>query len=171
MEMRYRMNDIDLARSATNLGADACARLATIENQFRNFFRDTLRDSAISIASVAAHLNMGERNLQRILAGKYRLTATMLVDLAQVLEIDMGRAWVAIALFGDLRHYDDPILVVAVDLIGPLVDSIRRDLQTPLEPLHPKATTQLSQWIADTVIEHQRQLCARREALEIHRQI
>lgn len=160
----------ELATCDAEAVRDCYPSSAVIEDEFRRFFRDALKGSPTTLGNVAKLLNMGERNLQRILTGKYRLTTATLTELGQILEIDMGRAWLAIALFGDLKLYDDPTLIIAVDLIEPLVRNIRQDLPYPLEPLHPKATMQLSNWIAATVIENQRQLFARREELEIHRQ-
>lgn len=142
-----------------------------VDSQFRLLLREALKDSPLTIDEVAKQLSMGERNLQRILAGKYRLATAVLVDICNIVGIDRCRASVAIEQFGDWKSYFDPTVNIAVDLIKPVVDNINAATLNSLEPLHPKAIYQLSNWIAETVISHQTQLCERREGLEVSRRL
>lgn len=142
-----------------------------VEDQFRELFQTELAKSAHTVESVARQLGMTGRNLQRILNGQQKLTAGMLVDIGNALAIDKTRAAVAVERFSDWRAYYDATLIIAVDLLKPVVETVNQLTTTPLDPLHPKAIEQLSTWIAETVIKHQHQVCARREELELTRQI
>lgn len=123
-----------------------------VEDQFRELFQAELAKSAHTIESVARQLGMTGRNLQRILNGQQKLTAGMLVDIGNALAIDKTRATVAVERFSDWRAYYDATLIIAVDLLKPVVETVNQLTTTPLDPLHPKAIEQLSTWIAETVI-------------------
>lgn len=142
-----------------------------VEDQYRQLFREALKRSSFSLEGLARELDMGERNLQRILSGKYQLKTTVMFAICMVLGIDKSRACIAIERFGNWEFYDDPGVMIAVDLIRPVVENINNATSNSLEPLHPKATVQLSNWIAETVITHQSQVCARREDIEVTRQL
>ena len=138
--------------------------------QFRELFQAELARSPGTLESTARCLGMTARNLQRILNGQQKLTASMLVDFGNVLALDKSRATMAIERFSDWRAYYDPTMIIAVDLLKPVVEKIHELTTTSMEPLHPKAVEQLSRWIAEIVIKHQLQICARREELELIRQ-
>lgn len=139
--------------------------------QFRELFQAEMARSPETLESTARCLGMTGRNLQRILTGQQKLTASLLVDFGNVLSLDKSRATMAIERFADWRAYYDPTVIIAVDLLKPVVEMIHALTTTALEPLHPKAVEQLSRWIAEIIIKHQLQICARREALELTYQL
>lgn len=150
-------------------GAPRQLTSAEVEAQFRALFQSEIVKSTHTAASMSRQLGMTARNLRRILNGEQKLCAAMLVDIGQVLGIDIMRATIAIARFGDWRAYGDATLIIAVDLLKPVVQMVNEQATISLEPLHPKAIGQLSRWIAETVIKHQLELCARREELDLGR--
>lgn len=143
---------------------------AQVEDEFRKLFQHVLANSPKSLASVADALGMTPRNLRRLLGGHHKLTTQILVELGNVLGIDKTRAVVASERFKDWQTYNDPTLIIAVDLLKPVVDTINDSSRHPLEPLHPKAVEQLAKWIAQTVVEHQARISARREQMELRNQ-
>ena len=81
--------------------------------------------------------------------------------------IDIPRACLAIATFGDWQRYYDPAVTNAVKLVPYVVDLISEGDATPVEPLHEKAIQQLAKWIADMIIKHQAEVMQRREYLAL----
>ncbi len=137
-----------------------------VEEHFRQLFQNEMTRSAQSVETVAKKLGMTRRKFQRIIYGQTKITAANLVEIGDALAIDKSRATIAVERFQDWRCYYDPALMIAVDLIKPVVEMINHLSTTSLEPLHPKAAEQLSKRVAETVIKHQIQLCARREKLD-----
>ena len=137
-----------------------------VDEQFRQLFQKHLLQSDLTLPTVADRLGMSPRNLQRILSGAQKMTTQLLVDFGNALEIDKTRAVVAIERFQDWRTYYDPTLIMAVDLLRPVVEMVNRQSTKALEPLHPKAIQQLAGWISETVIRHHEEVSAFREDIK-----
>lgn len=138
-----------------------------VEAQFRMLFQEVVANSPTTVGEYAARLGINTRKFQRLLYGQTPLSIQMLVAIGNALELDKTRAVIAIERFADWRAYYDPTVIVAVDLIKPVVDLLNSVPNALMEPLHPKATQQLAKWIVDTVLEHQAKVWQRRQDLEL----
>ena len=158
--------DAEISSSGGALAADtAVERLSweRVEEQFRQLFQNHLLQSRQSVPLVAARLGMSARNLHRILSGAQKMTTQLHVQLGKALGIDITRAVVAIAGFKDWRTYYDSTLIIAVDLLIPVIEMINERSPGGVDRLHPKAIQQLAGWISETVIRHHEEVSAFRE--------
>lgn len=137
-----------------------------VEEQFRQLFQNHLLQSHQSVPLVAARLGMSARNLHRILSGAQKMTTQLHVELGKALGIDITRAVVAVEGFKDWRAYYDPTLIIAVDLLIPVIKMINERSPGGVDRLHPKAIQQLAGWISETVIRHHEEILALREDIK-----
>lgn len=140
-----------------------------VEEQFRELFQAEQAASQLSVAEVARRVGLSKRSYQRLLAGETRFTAALLVSIGNALGINKSRATFVVEHFQDWRRYSDPTLIVAFDLIKPVVAMIIEAGSPALEPLHPQANEQLAKWISLMIIEHHEKVCARRAELDLIR--
>lgn len=103
------------------------------------------------------------------MTGETRFTAALLVSIGNVLGVNKSRATFVVEHFQDWRRYSDPTLVVAFDLIKPVVAMIIESGSPALHPLQPQANEQLAKWNSLMIIEHHEKVCARRAELDLIR--
>ena len=94
------------------------------------------------------------------------MTTQLHVELGKALGIDITRAVVAVEGFKDWRAYYDPTLIIAVDLLIPVIKMINERSPGGVDRLHPKAIQQLAGWISETVIRHHEEILALREDIK-----
>jgi hypothetical protein len=117
-----------------------------------------------SLSQLAGLLGISRRQLGRMLDGQRPLRVAELWALTDLLEIDCGRASVAIEVMGDWRSYDDAGLCIVMQMLKSVVNGLNDKAHIPIEPLTKPALNTLSNWLTDTIIANQEQILRRREA-------
>lgn len=137
------------------------------ENCWRKLFAREHNLSPHSTPAIARKVGISARTYQRLIYGKAPLSTTQVGRVATALGIDIPRACLAIATFGDWERYYDPAVTNAVNLLPYVVDLINAHDSEPIEPLHEKAIQQLASWIAEMIIKHHAEVRQRREQLAL----
>ena len=140
-----------------------------VEEQFRELYQAEQASFELSVADVARRIGLSKRSYQRLLAGETRFIAALLVAIGNALGINKSRATFVVEHFQDWRRYSDPTLIVAFDLIKPVVAMIIESGSPAIEPLQPQVNEQLAKWISLMIIEHHEKVCARRAELDLIR--
>jgi hypothetical protein len=140
---------------------------AQAENCWRQLFAREQNLSPHSTPVIASRVGVSARTYQRLIYGKAPLSTTQVGRVATALGIDIPRACLAIATFGDWERYYDPAVTNAIKLLPHVVDLINENDAAPVEPLHEKAIQQLAKWIADMIIKHHAEVMQRREYLAL----
>lgn len=139
---------------------------AQIEELYRDLFRTAQENSRHTVAESAAHLGLSVRAYQRLLNGPSSFTFKQVNQIAQFLNIDKSRAAIAINNFNDCDIYNDQTLIIATDVLVPLVNYINHNYPRGCQELHPYATNQLVEWIADKIIQHQSYMSKQQQVMD-----
>lgn len=137
------------------------------EDCWRRLFAREQCLSPHSTPTIASRVGISARSYQRLIYGKAPLNTTQIGRVATALGIDIPRACLAIATFGDWQRYYDPTVTNAIKLLPYVVDLISAHDTIEVEPLHEKAIQQLASWIAEMIVKHHTDVTQRREQLTL----
>lgn len=156
------------------VGKDATAsrsdsRQLDVCESFVALFSHKMRDKKITRNDVASRLQWHRNRLYRVFAQPRGTKAEDLLAISNALDIDHMRATVAIGGFGDWRMYYDSALIIVMDLIKPVVETVDEMTTTSLEPLRSYAKDQFSRWIAETLVNHQQFIGEQQEKIQLKR--
>lgn len=143
-------------------GQGGCVATA-ISTGHRALFKHQIRHGTRSLDALAAELGLSRRQLSRILDGSTPMRLEAIVALADLLDVDRERAFMAIAVLGDWQRYFDANLVVILQLVQPLLRRLDQLAEFAIEPLSVPAVERLAQWLADAIVANEEYIRLRRD--------
>ena len=157
----------NMAKSPTStelVHTEVCQEVCVV-SEFFALFRHEMKIRNIGTCQLAGMLDWHRNRVSRLLNHPESAKAGDLVAICEVLDLDSSVATFAIATMADWSAYYDPALQVSVSLLGRVVSKINERRTCEIELLPPAAIEILTDWIVQTIIDNQQQICSRREAI------
>lgn len=155
----------DIVRSVGLLHTNVCHIEQHLLGSYRALIVHEIDKQRLTITGLAEQTGYSRRSLTRMITGKQELRCRDIITICAAIGINRLYASYAIETMGDWECYYDVSLAMVLGLVKSVLSKIMERSTTAMEPLSPAAAEQLSEKIAEKLIQNQADIHNRRERM------
>lgn len=155
----------DDVRSAQSLHTKVCEMERHLLGSYRALIAHEIGKQRLTITALAEQTGYNRRSLTRMITGKQELRCRDIITICAAIGINRLYASYAIETMGDWECYYEVSLAMILSLVKPVLSKVMERSTAPMEPLSPAAAEQLSDKVAEKLIQNQTDIYNRRDRL------